>query len=253
MKILIFAQHRTGSTWLLNLLGSAKGMVAFPDEMNLYDYRLNSFDKLYRLFGERLQRYYPLNRLHGTFWRKYVTPRVVENAIKELPARHSCVDLALAIIEDYRCGNKFIVAKYVSHLRKIHLFCHRADTCCVVLRRNINDIVTSKLNDESSIRRMNRLGIFGGIYRKILIFYFALEHRYYRKLPSNVLLIDYESLVCDTDRELSRISSHFNLAINSVDRGMSGKSSTSKLHLSKPLSRTEKYFIKFLSNARRAT
>jgi len=240
--IVITAQHRTGSTWLLNLLATSESVTKFPEELNLYDFRLNTFERYYSIW---IRKWINVRYIHGSYWKNFANHSYVNRLIIYSKTRNaSALDCAMSIVREY--GEKdIIVAKYIVHLRKVRVLREFSNVKSIVLYRSIYEVLRSKLNDDSTLRRLRK---FTFCYKYILILWFSLEHRYYFSNQSeDDLLINYSDMVYDCNEQIRRIEQFIGQPLLISGKGIGGKPSTSTRHGAYKLTSLDCRLIRFFS------
>lgn len=226
--VVIITLHRSGSTFLLNLLGTVEHYYPLEDELNLYErFRGNTFEKIlktknpYKLVRE--------GKVYGSWFKYHQKYRRLFLNMKKIGAIEFITKLEAYIFQRY---SKEMLAKYLVHYRKADLILKIPNTKLIFLLRSPKDQILSKLNDDSSKRRRQKW--YGALYELILIIYFFVENVLYRKKirklfkrdnSQNLLIVNYEDLMLNREAELSRIMQFLGCIIED-SRSITGKSSS---------------------------
>lgn len=209
--VIIYAQHRSGSTLLNNIIKSSDNVEMLEDEVNLYaPLRRKSFEKSFR--NPELS----VKFLYGSFWKYANVYGINDSELNKWRSESSNeVEYIGKFIKHLKSGlteGKILGAKYFIHLRrksKLDLILQNQDIS-ILLIRNINAVINSKLNDASMRRRKEKWGLLFPVIRISVLIYFCLEFNYfafhYRKSKGSFVLIKYEELCVNRDAVIEKLT-----------------------------------------------
>ncbi len=238
--IFIIAMHRTGSTFLKNILDNNSQVSMATDEMHIvaplgkrFLDQFNDFDSL-EVDGN-LEAFIDFifdGEIYGTFWREYrelgITKEQLFEKIKNTD--RSLNAIITGMLDEYRqLKNKQRVGvKYPLHFSKVSLLKEwYPDAKFILLHRDIRAVCASKVNDEATIRRKKR---FGFIAHYITLFAFVSEYIwlaiFYKKNKDGFYKINYEDIILDTEKELKNLCTYCEIPYEQSMIEVCGKASS---------------------------
>lgn len=207
--IFIIAQHRTGSTFLKNILNMNSKVAMATDEMHLFIPFGNSFGKQFYKFGDynkvenidKLIDFFFNENIRGTFWQEYTELGISKDTLKNsfLNTQRFLKDFISVLLDEYRKLEKKerIGAKYPLHFSKTSVLKEWfPDSKIILLHRDIKAVCASKLNDDATKKRKKK---FGFIAHYLTLFAFIFEYiwlsLFYKKNKELFYLIDYSEMI----------------------------------------------------------
>jgi len=244
--IFVHCQHRSGSTALLNTLGSLPGVYAIPEELNLLERRfvrnsvwrfaMNKWDDPENIFGS-------IWNSNGTF--SFKTRGLINECRNFSSAgfghfvRIIVARLVSCFLEtDNTTSNISVIAcKYVAHVsaseKLIDFF---SKTSHIILVRDLSAIYFSKINDPH-MRRLRRVSLHRYCFKRLaILIFFALDYRIIVKLAysaatrPNCYVVRYSRMEYD----LKVFAATVGLDFDSVKGIAQGKASSQRGAISKP-------------------
>ena len=257
-SIFVYAQHRSGSTLLNNILNSATNVQMLPDEVNLYaPFKNTTFEKAF--WKSSLQ----IKDLEGSFWRYAsdykITDALIADWRNDCQSQEEFVKRFIFHLLEATPSDTVFGAKYFCHLRRKKLLDSLVpgNVVNVLLTRDIYAVLNSKLNDNSMRKRKEILGFLFILLRWATIVYFCWEFRLfaaaYEDESHDFVCLKYEDFKKDKNyvkRLFSPLGFCFPTSIDRVD----GKASSTKNKESKDiryLTATERTFVNILTRKAR--
>ncbi len=240
--VFIFCLHRSGSTYLKNIIDSSCEVKMLEDETH-FDHPLfyNTFRKLYKNYCNNQHTRYDFflrriaeKRLRGSFWKIYKKEYlnfnkskkfIDNNCITVWKSFNSILEHILNESEKERIGIKYPAHfKYYDEFQKEY-----PDAKNIFLIRDPRAIVASKINSPTNYRLNTRGYLISKIVRFLLVLYLSVEYNYFiKKIMGNELIpfvVKYEDLILDKNKQLQRICSYCEIKINSKMFNADGKDS----------------------------
>ncbi|MFW6046942.1 MAG: sulfotransferase [Candidatus Woesearchaeota archaeon] len=230
--VFIICQHRTGSTFLKNLIDNHPDIHMVSEEMDIADpWRktlLHIVKKFYSNVDVLLEKIYE-GKFHGTYFDKKklidegIDRKCIKNKIgndvdlyKVFSAILNCI---LIKTDKHRIGVKFPL-----HWKKIHmLFNFYPDAKVIFLVRDPRAMISSKLQHRDTKRRKKQYKVISPFIHIVTVFFFVYEFiTFYKtyvrnKNNKNVKLVFYENLVTEIDFEIDEILNFCDLDCNKYD------------------------------------
>lgn len=242
-SIFVYAQHRSGSTLLSNILNSAENVQMLPDEVNLYaPFKKTTFETAFRKSSLQIRDF------EGSFWR-YASDYKITDALiarwrEESQSQEEFVKRFIIYLLEATPSDTVFGAKYFCHLRRKKLLDSLVpgSVVNVLLTRDIYDVLNSKLNDDSMRKRKETLGFLFIPLRWATIVYFCWEFRLFATAHAeenqDFISLKYEDFKQDKDyvkRLFSPLGICFPKSVDKVDgkrSSINNKESKDLLHLS---------------------
>lgn len=223
--VFIICLHRTGSTFLKNLLDSNSYLAMATDEMHILDpFRFtfgNIFSKLKKKHNINIS-YHLVDKvyngeIYGSFWNDYKKLSISkERILRRIDVSNVTIKLIIStLLDEYRIlqSKKRVGVKYPLHFSKtLKLKEWFPDAKIIFLVRDPRAICASKLNDHATKRRKFNLKIFSPIIHYITLFWFVFEFNWsinyfvkYLKRQRDVYNLKYEDLVSDPKKNIRNI------------------------------------------------
>ena len=243
--IYIICQHRSGSTWLHNIINSDKNVFSINEEINFREpyYIRNDFFKTNR-YVKKIE----INKLHGSLWKypeKYnINPSELE-AFSNKFRRLKPGKFIEKLYKNFGGGKKLFLIKYPLHPR-YHKDLRNSGKF-VILNRDFRAVFLSKINDPSSRRIYKKSKFMFSFYRKFIFINFLLDNIFLKSLKiDNSIVINYSDLKNNLSNEISRLNKFLELDIDYDNcKNISGKrSSIEKDNIVKDLDIIEKITLK---------
>lgn len=206
--VFIIAQHRTGSTWLKNILDSSESIVMLHDEMNLYEpFRRDTLNYIFENISsipKRKQKFRD-QEIYGTFWKDPTLSGLSAFDIDQCFDfyRKSPLNFVGGILEKTWRNNgskKYVGVKYPTHVRALPLVIDKFPQAkIIILNRNLSDSLLSKLNDSATLKRKSKSKLHDFIWHHFTFYYYVFEHIYFKKISQkhgqSCLSVSYEDLL----------------------------------------------------------
>lgn len=240
--IFIIGQHRTGSTWLKNVLNANSEVTMAFDEMNLFEpFRkdtLNIFLDHQNITADQLSELILQGKIYGTFWQKFEQSGIALDDVKQQLKKKrklTSVSVIQTILRLLRKKNnaKISGVKYPLHFRKVdYLLDHFPDSAVLFITRNPKAMISSKLNDEATKKRKETTVVHRLLVHYFTLIYFSIEYifsvKMYLKNRDRLMLVTYENLVSNTRKTLEDICITCGIPFEEEMLLASGKSSSYK-------------------------
>lgn len=226
-RIYILTLHRSGSTWLQNILETNADVCFAKDEINAFEpLRSKTIDKYWQngFNKSRLLKDYNTGKVFGSFFRKEDSHLVI-STINALQNDSNFWDFLLTYSGNFQ--NKYYGYKYPCHVRKFEeLYASDPQAKYIFLRRNIYELYRSKINDGS----LSKNKIRHWTYRIYALMYFSwsyvvLSKKIFR-FGSCALVIEYEMICNDLSETLKQLETFLNLRDGSLKGNVRGKRSS---------------------------
>jgi hypothetical protein len=226
-RIYILTLHRSGSTWLQNIIDSSPEVSFANDEINGYEpFRRNTADKYwkYGFSRDNFIKDYSRGKVFGSFFKKE-EPNRINSTLYALDKKSEFWDFLVRFSCNFE--TRYFGFKYPCHVRKAdNLFARDSEAKFIFLRRRLRDIFRSKINDGSLPRSIWK----HWIHRLYALVYFSLSYvilsRKIAKYSQDALVLDYEN-ICDKLQENTRkIESFLDLTSGSLWGNVQGKASS---------------------------
>ncbi|NDY74102.1 hypothetical protein DO021_12825 [Desulfobacter hydrogenophilus] len=221
--VFVFCLHRSGSTYLKNILDASDELKMLEDEVHFeHPHFFNTFKKYYQKYCNNkpanVDRFLTIiseNKIRGAFWdyykKKYGS---FHSCKKHLPNQNKITvwdafnSILIQVIED--SGKKRVGIKYPAH----HTFFHNLkkvypDAKNIFLVRDPRAIIASKLISPSNNRLKNKGKFKYEVMRLVTVLYFIIEFRSFAKAVTvhkkDICVIRYENLVISRNRTLKKL------------------------------------------------
>ena len=259
--IFILAQHRTGSTLLKNSIDAHTSVIMAHDEMNLFEpFRNNTFDKLFTN-KIKLQNQLLDKSVYGTFWASLNESGIeIKDLLNIIESATSLSECFKKILNTLNSGKNisYVGVKYPVHISRFNFlvdtFGIHNNAYYIFLVRNPLSMISSKVNDPATKRRVKKFGIFGFLVRLVTIIYMSIEfnlnYGVIKKNRNIIHVIFYEEFIKNKENILKNLCSKLNLDFQKNMLEANGKpSSFDFVHTkSKKIHAFEKYVIKFFTD-----
>ena len=229
--IYILCQHRSGSTWLLNIIGSSQSFYAFPEELNIKMPFPRYFQSAYWKFKTNKEAKAIPDNIVGSFWRdpeklKYDPTKVLELSKLYIGQRDLDINQFLTRLTiDHRSQKQKVVCKYPLHpfYWKDLL---RTESKLIILHRDISEVLLSKLNDARSKELRKSQNLKWYIYKYLILFSSCIENvfLYSFSRSEEVLFVQYKNLVGNDVKLRNSLSSY--IGHSDLDFSKRGKDSS---------------------------
>jgi hypothetical protein len=243
--VFIVGLHRTGSTFLKNILNASSSVAMATDEMHLSSPWRKTIEDDIRRFGDlqedvnldAFMDYLYSGKPYGTFWLDYPGLGIPETTVTERvkESDRSLRSIISIILDEYRLkeGKARVGVKYPVHFSRIKMLRNWfPDSKIVFLTRDARAICASKLSDEATKRRKSQ-----GLIRCFFIHYatllfFVIEYiwssRIYRKWREDlrIYLVRYEDLANDPKAVISDLCTFCNIQQSEEMLSVTGKVSS---------------------------
>lgn len=226
-RIYILTLHRSGSTWLQNIISSSGEVRFVKDELNIFEpFRSNTLDKYFNGSLDKLvfRDDFKKGLIFGSFFKKE-NPELILKTIENINSNSH----VFQFLKDYSSNfdEKWVGFKYPCHVSKFNVL-KSIDPSAkfIFLHRSLRDIYFSKINDGSIARSKREISI--KLKRLYALFYFCYSYLILRKhiRNHNVLTIDYSDLINNNFTVCGQIESYLSLPKNSFQIKVDGKSSS---------------------------
>lgn len=226
-RIYILTLHRSGSTWLQNILETSNEVRFARDEINAFEpLRLRTLDKYWQ-YGFNKSRFlkdYKTGKIYGSFFRKEDSRSII-STINSLQKESNIWDFMVIYSCNFR--NRYYGYKYPCHVRKFkELYAFDPQAKYIFLRRNIHDLYMSKINDGSL--STDKFGHW--VYRIYALMYFCWSYVVLSKTISrfgrHALVIEYDMICNNLGKTLNTLETFLNLRDGSLNGNVKGKTSS---------------------------
>lgn len=239
--VFIYSLHRSGSTYLKNVIGASAEIKMLADEVQFdHPFLSNTFKKYYQKHCQNDQSKYDnfLNVLYkkqirGAFWSKYKskytdfykTKTFLKGQLTIWNSFNSILKHVLANSSKDRLGIKY--PTHYKYFEEFNLQYFEAKN--IFLIRDPRAIIASKIMSPTN-KRLNKAGVPKyEIVRFVTVLYFSIEFIFFIKQilanSSKGIIIKYEDLVLDKKRQIQKICDHCEIDMNSKMLKAEGKSS----------------------------
>jgi hypothetical protein len=221
--VFLFCLHRSGSTYLKNILDASDELKMLEDEVHFeHPHFSNTFRKYYQKYCNNkpanIDKFLTIiseSKIRGAFWgyykkkygsfhscKKYLS---YQNKITVWDAFNS---ILMQVMED--SGKKRIGIKYPAHHKFFHNFEKEyPDAKNIFLVRDPRSIIASKIISPTNNRLKNKGKLQYEAMRILTVFYFIIEFRSFAKAitvhKKDIGVIKYENLVICRNRTLRRL------------------------------------------------
>ncbi|MFW6271768.1 MAG: sulfotransferase [Desulfosalsimonas sp.] len=241
--VFIFSLHRSGSTYLKNILDASSELKMLEDEVHFdHPFFFDTFRKYYQKFcKDRLQNYDKFleiiseKKIRGAFWDHYKNQYGNFYSSKNFLSESQAIDVWDAfnsILRQllYDSGKSRIGIKYPAHHKFYRAFQKEyPDAKNIFLVRDPRAIIASKIISPSNNRLKNKNKLKYEIMRLITVFYFIFEFNSFAKIiannNSNRHLIEYENLVINRDEQIRDLCNFVDIKTSSEMLSANGKDS----------------------------
>jgi hypothetical protein len=241
--VFIFSLHRSGSTYLKNILDAGVELKMLEDEVHFdHPFFFNTFKKYYQKYcKDRSQNYDKFleiiseKKIRGAFWDHYKNEYgnfySSKKYLSESPAINAW-EAFNSILRQVLCdsGKARIGIKYPAHHKFYHVFQKEyLDSKNIFLVRDPRAIIASKIISPTNNRLKNKGRIRYEFIRLITIFYFIFEFNSFAKTiiknKDNRHLIKYENLVMRKDNQIKALCDFAEIQVNPEMLSANGKDS----------------------------
>lgn len=242
-RVFIVGQHRTGSTWLKNILDAHSSVVMAFDEMNLYEpFRKDTLSRLISRGDTSSHQIVDAifsKRVYGTFWQDINKSGLTKHQLscalgdRDRLTERDVLDAVLVILQSFE-NKSFVGAKYPVHVSKMaRLLDWFPDSKVIFITRDPSSIIASKLNDSATIRR-KKISVFHRFFiHYFTLIYFCFEFRIsvktYFSNKDKVFKLSYEELLVEPERAVRRLCDYVGLTFEREMLESDGKPSSHKL------------------------
>jgi hypothetical protein len=241
--IFIFCLHRSGSTYLKNIIDSSKEVKMFEDEVH-FDHPLfkNTYRKYYKKFcGDKTNKYDVFlnkmtnKKLRGSFWRFYKQKyggfsksRQYMDPLDNISLQNSFSSIIKHVLSE--TDKDRVGIKYPAHHCYVSFFIkHYPDSKLVFLIREPKSIIASKILSPTNQRLNKSSKLQYEVIRLFTLFYFSWEFKTFIKVVTannkKAYSIKYEDLVSNPRASIANICSFLNLSFAELMLQTKGKSS----------------------------
>lgn len=253
-RLYIITLHRSGSTWLRNILHQNSRIEFAIDELNIFEpFRANTLDKYFK-YGvnkDLLITDITNKKVFGSFFKKTDVDSL-KQIVRELDRSSSVWDFLRLYSE--RFDVDYFGFKYPCHVRAFRkLESYDKSAKFIFLTRKLNDLHFSKINDKSPF--MSHRGLIGVLFRLYVLFYNCLSYLLLIRLSHqhnpNVITVSYEDMISNPEICIKRIEEHLGLSLSLKSLRIRGKPSSHENNnrtLSKDLWLIEKKMITYTQN-----
>jgi len=222
--VFIIGLHRTGSTFLKNIINNNSAIAMATDEMDLLNpWRItfeNQFEKLKgkndKNFSEQIVDLIYNVDIHGTFWKDYRTLNISKKIIKNrFEASDGSLNALISILlDEYRVleNKQRAGVKYPLHFSKADILKQWfPDAKILFLYRDARAVCASKVNDEATVIRKQKAGFLSFLVHYgtlgIFIFEYIWSSSFFAKYKNalNIYPVCYENLLLDPGKEVRKI------------------------------------------------
>lgn len=241
--VFIYALHRSGSTYLKNIIASSSEIAMLEDEVHFdHPFFLNTFKKYFdRVCKNDFNRYDAFlaflrnKKIRGAFWQNYKQRYKDFSRSRKylLDSSHVTVwDSFNSILRQILVDSqkKRVGIKYPAHFMYFNDFLEQyPNSKNIFLIREPKAIIASKIVSPTNNRLRKSGFIKYEILRLITVSYFSCEYKYFLKTilknKTNGLAVRYEDLVLEKDTTLKRICIYAEIQINEKMFDATGKKS----------------------------
>ena len=248
--VFIISLHRTGSTFLKNILNNNSKIAMTTDEMNLSNPWRTTFENQFEALKEKSDKFFSKQivdliynvDIHGTFWKNYRTLNISKKIIiNRFEASDGSLKALISILlDEYRLleNKQRVGVKYPLHFSRIHLLTEWfSDAKILFLYRDIRAVCASKVNDEASVIRKKKLGFLSGLVHYGTLGFFVFEYIWFssffikNKKVLNIYPVCYENLLMEPEKEIRKICEFCEIPFEKKMLAATGKPSsyTSKI------------------------
>ena len=222
--VFIIGLHRTGSTFLKNILNNNSKIAMATDEMDLSNPWRTTFENQFARLKKMQKNDFPSrvvetiynDDIQGTFWKDYRELNISKETVKQKfeSSDGTLKDLISILLDEYRkLENKQRAGvKYPLHFSRTHILKQWfPDARILFLYRDARAVCASKVNDEATRIRKKRAGplsflvhygtwgVF--IFEYIWSSYFFIKNRE----ALNIHAVCYERLLLEPEKEIKQI------------------------------------------------
>lgn len=222
--VFIIGLHRTGSTFLKNILNSNSKIAMATDEMDLLNPWRTTFENQFKklkiksdnFFLEQIVDLIYNVDIHGTFWKDYrklnISKKVIINRFKASDG--SLQSLITILLDEYRVleNKQRAGVKYPLHFSKAEILKQWfPDAKLLFLYRDARAVCASKVNDEATVIRKKKMGFLSGLVHYGTLGLFIFEYMWSssffikNKKALNIYPVCYEKLLMEPEKEIRKI------------------------------------------------
>jgi hypothetical protein len=241
--VFIFSLHRSGSTYLKNIIDVSSEIRMLEDEVHFdHPFFFNTFKKYYKKYCKNNPYSYDKflgviteKKIRGAFWDQYKNKYGNFSYSKKYLAQKSECNVWEAfnsILKHVRhdSGKSRIGIKYPAHHKFYHIFEKEyPDAKNIFLVRDPRAIIASKLISPTNYRLQNKNSLQYEFVRLLIILYFISEFRSFAKTitnnKNNSYLLKYESLVTNRDEQLESLCDFVEIELKPAMQTANGKDS----------------------------
>ncbi len=219
--IFIYALHRSGSTYLKNIINASNEIEMLKGEVHFdHPFFFNTFKKYYLKYcnnqKERYDKFLNIlatDEVRGAFWNNYKSEFTdfskSKNYLDEPLTIWNSFNSVLKHILD-KSAKKRIGIKYPTHFTNFQDFNTQYDSCKnIFLIRDPRAILASKIMSPTNERLNSRDSFAYEFFRMALVIYISLEFIFFvKKMNSNInyiLMVKYENLILNKKKQLKQI------------------------------------------------
>ncbi len=238
--VFIFCLHRSGSTYLKNIIDASPEVKMLEDELQFdHPHFSNTFRKLYKKYcADNINKYNEFlkiiqtSKIRGSFWNYYKRDYGIKNSkdyldtSQNITVWHSLNSILLHVLD--KANKKRVGIKYPTHHKYAEaFFLNFSNAKNIFLLRNPNAIVASKIKKLNNPQLLIVSKYSYRLLRILITIYFSYESRFFlkkaEKLKDKAFIIKYEDLVLDKTNVIKEISKFCEIDFNSEMLNASGK------------------------------
>lgn len=241
--VFVYSLHRSGSTYLKNILDAADELKMLEDEVHFeHPHFFNTFRKYYQKYcNNKLANYDKFliiiseNKIRGAFWDHYKNK--YDNFFSSRkylcdPTKITVWDAFNSVLKQVlqNSGKERIGIKYPAHHTFFRIFQKEyPDAKNIFLVRDPRAIIASKIISPTNKRLKNKGKLKYEAMRLMTVLYFIIEFRSFAKTICNnkkdTYIIKYENLVMSRDRLLRELCDFTEIKLRTDMLSASGKDS----------------------------
>ena len=245
--VFIVCLHRTGSTFLKNILNQNPEIAMATDEMEISNPWRKTFDQRYGNirkqrpddFARKLVKtvYEDASCIRGTFWKDYpslgIPPQKIYSQLKE--SDQSLKTFLNILLNEYAKlqGKKRIGVKYPLHFSKAKQLKDWFPDCKIVfLFRDARAVCASKVYDEATTARKKKAGFLWFVVHYLTLGFFIFEYIWYARIYNkhkkglSLFPVCYEDLVSNPEYEIKKICRNCEIPFDTKMLSAEGKPSS---------------------------
>lgn len=238
--VFIYSLHRSGSTYLKNILNCSKDVKMLEDEVHFdHPFFQNTFKKYYDKHcngnSEKYDQFLKIvkeNKLRGSYWRIYNKNYNVYSSktflVNKLSVWSSFNSILIQVLND--SDKKRIGIKYPVHFSYFNSFKENyPGSKNIYLVRDPRSIIASKFKSPTNIRLQNLNGIKYEIFRFFSLIYLSMEFRFFIKsliaFEKEIYVVKYENLVLNKQNTINSVCKYCEIELVPEMLKAKGKSS----------------------------